>query len=348
VSLSQAIKNEAHRLGFTLAGITTAEPPPHFETYTHWLALGWNGSMGYLAGERAIGRRRDPRLILPDCRSILVLGVRYPDPASASQSTGSSPTGLVAAYAWGQDYHLVLPERLKALVDFVEEQTGQPVPNRVYTDTGPLLERELAQRAGLGWIGKNTCLIHPRLGSYFLLAEVMLGVDLEPDPPFTDDRCGTCTRCIQACPTGCILPDRTLDAERCISYLTIENRGSIPADLRPLMGRWVFGCDICQLVCPWNRFATADHDPAFAAEPGMSSPDLEEELGLSRQEFNRKFKRSPVIRTRWAGYLRNVAIAMGNAGSPQSIPALEAALQIDEPLIHEQLLWAIEQLRSKQ
>jgi epoxyqueuosine reductase len=254
----------------------------------------------------------------------------------------------VAAYAWGQDYHLVLPERLKALVDFVEEQTGQPVPNRVYTDTGPLLERELAQRAGLGWIGKNTCLIHPRLGSYFLLAEVMLGVDLEPDPPFTDDRCGTCTRCIQACPTGCILPDRTLDAERCISYLTIENRGSIPADLRPLMGRWVFGCDICQLVCPWNRFATADHDPAFAAEPGMSSPDLEEELGLSRQEFNRKFKRSPVIRTRWAGYLRNVAIAMGNAGSPQSIPALEAALQIDEPLIHEQLLWAIEQLRSKQ
>jgi epoxyqueuosine reductase len=254
----------------------------------------------------------------------------------------------VAAYAWGQDYHLVLPERLKALVDFVEEQTGQPVPNRVYTDTGPLLERELAQRAGLGWIGKNTCLIHPRLGSYFLLAEVMLGVDLEPDPPFTDDRCGTCTRCIQACPTGCILPDRTLDAERCISYLTIENKGSIPADLRPLMGRWVFGCDICQLVCPWNRFATGDHDPAFMSEPSMSSPDLEEELGLSRQEFNRKFKRSPVKRTRWVGYLRNVAIAMGNAGSLQSIPALEAALQIDEPLIHEQLLWAIEQLRSKQ
>jgi len=307
--------------------------------------LGRNGSMGYLADEYAIVRRQDPRMILPECRSILVLAARYPNPASAGQLSESFPTGMVGAYAWGWDYHLVLPERLKALVDFIEHYAGCSVPNHYYTDTGPLLERELAQRAGLGWIGKNTCLIHPRLGSYFFLAEILLGINLEPDLPFTVDRCGTCTRCIQACPTACILPDRTLDAQRCISYLTIENKGSIPVDLRPLMGRWVFGCDICQMVCPWNRFASEAHDPAFSALPGIPSPDLEDELTLTRQVFNRKFKDSPVKRAHWPGYLRNAAIALGNAGNTQSLSALEAALRLDEPLIHEQILWAIEQLR---
>lgn len=347
MSLAQAIKNEARRLGFTLAGITSAEPPPHFETYKHWLALGRNGSMGYLTNGHALERRRNPRLILPECRSILVLAARYPNPVSAGRPSGSSPTGLVAAYAWGRDYHLVLPERLKALVDFIEHYAGYSVPNHYYTDTGPLLERELAQRAGLGWIGRNTCLIHPRLGSYFFLAEILLGIDLEPDLPFTVDRCGTCTRCIQACPTACILPDRTLDARRCISYLTIEYKGGLPADLRPLMGRWVFGCDICQMVCPWNRFATEAYDPAFSAVPGIPSPDLERELALTRQEFNRKFKHSPIRRSHWAGYLRNVAAALGNTGSAQSLAALNAALQMDEPLIHEQIFWAIEQLRRR-
>jgi epoxyqueuosine reductase len=303
--------------------------------------------MSYLARDRARDCRRDPRLLLPECRSILVLGVPYPDPRSATPVDGPGPRGRAAAYAWGQDYHLVLPERLQALVGFLEAQVGGLLPNCWYTDTGPLLERDLAQRAGLGWIGRNTCLIHPRYGSYFLLAEILLGLDLEPDPPFTADRCGTCRRCIEACPTGCILPDRTLDARRCISYLTIENKGEIPAELRPLLGEWVFGCDACQTACPWNRFALAPADPAFVARPGAPRPSLASELRLSPQEFNRKFGSSPVLRAKRRGYLRNAAVALGNLGTPDDLPALEAACHDDEPLVQEHAAWAMEKIKNK-
>jgi len=185
---NQTIKNEARRLGFTLVGITSPEPPPHLSAYENWLRLGRHGSMEYLANERARACRRDPRLVLPECRSILILGVRYPDPKTVIIDENAGPNGRVAAYAWGQDYHLVLPQRLEALVRFMEQEAGTRIPNRWYTDTGPILERDLAQRAGLGWIGKNTCLINPNLGSYFLLAEILLGADLKPDPPFTADR----------------------------------------------------------------------------------------------------------------------------------------------------------------
>ncbi len=305
--------------------------------------------MDYLADERSVQRRGNPRLVLPECRSILVLAMGYPDPASAHvyPALVAAPTGRVAAYAWGQDYHLVLAARLKALGVFVESQVGHPLSYRYYTDTGPLLERELAQRAGLGWIGKNTCLINPGLGSYFFLAEILFDLELEPDLPFTPDRCGTCRRCIQACPTGCILPDRTLDARRCISYLTIENKGIIPADLRPLMGEWVFGCDVCQMVCPWNRFSAAKVDPAFLPEPGGFHPVLEAELALTPREFNRKFKQSPIQRARRKGYLRNVATALGNSGNLQSLPALETAVQSEEPGLREHALWAIDRIRNK-
>jgi epoxyqueuosine reductase len=252
----------------------------------------------------------------------------------------------VASYAWGDDYHDVLSERLRSLVAFIEAQVGHPVPNRCYTDTGPLLERDLAQRAGLGWIGKNTCLIHPRLGSYFLLAELLLGIDLDPDPPFLPDRCGSCTRCIDACPTACILPDRTLDATRCISYLTIELKGAIPLDLRPQVGDWVFGCDVCQQVCPWNqRFAESQGDPAFAPRPAVPDPDLSAELALTPQAFSAKFKGSPVKRARRRGYLRNVAVALGNHADPAAIPALAEALRHDpEPLVRRHAAWALGQI----
>ncbi len=296
--------------------------------------------MAYLGTERARQRRAEPRLILPECRSIMVLGVPYFPPGD---ELPEPEMGRVAAYAWGEDYHEVLAERLRALVMFIEEQVGHPVPNRWYTDTGPILERELAQRAGLGWIGKNTCLIHPRLGSYFLLAEILLGVELEHDPPFETDHCGSCTRCIDACPTACILPDRTLDARRCISYLTIEKKGESPIELRLLMGNWVFGCDICQQVCPWNqRFAPARGDPAFAPRPGLPQPVLVEELRLSAEAFNRKFKGSPVRRAKRRGYLRNVAVALGNGGQAQAIPALVSTLTGDpEPLVRAHAAWAL-------
>lgn len=344
--LSRVVKQEARRLGFSLAGITTPDPPPHVAAYETWLALGRHGCMDYLAETRARACRGDPRLLLPECRSILVLGIPYPAWRGAPPAADGR-RGRVAAYALGQDYHLVLPDRLRALVAFVEAQAGEPLPNRWYTDTGPLLERDLAQRAGLGWIGKNTCLIHPRHGSYLLLAEILLGLDLEPDPPFAADRCGTCRRCIDACPTGCILPDRTLDARRCISYLTIENKAEISAELRPLTGAWIFGCDICQMVCPWNRFAPARADPAFNARPGVPPPILASELGLTSQEFKRKFESSPILRAKRRGYLRNVAVASGNLGDESALAALETACYDEEPLVREHAAWAIGKIKSK-
>ncbi len=344
MSLTQAIKNEARRLGFALAGITTPESPPHLPAYDNWLALGRNGSMDYLARERARSYRRDPRLILPECRSILVLAARYPDPKDAAATEEAGPIGHIAAYAWSRDYHLVLPEQLKTLAAFIEEQVGGPLLHRWYTDTGPILERELAQRAGLGWIGKNTCLINPKLGSYFLLAEMFLGIELEADAPFTADRCGTCTRCIEACPTSCIQPERMLDARRCIAYLTIENKGEIPPDLRPKLKNWIFGCDVCQMVCPWNYFATKEHEQALTTLSGLPSPDLTSELGLTAQEFDQKFKDSPIRRAQRRGYLRNITVALANSGDTAAIPALERALQDHELLIREHAVWALEQI----
>ena len=347
MSLEQAIKDQARRLGFSLAGVTTPDPPPHLSTFERWLEAGCHGDMRYLANERARTRRADPRLILPECKSILVLAAPYADPKSveAAEEPDSGPSGRVAAYAWGEDYHNVFIPRLQKLVAFIEEQVGHPVPNRYYTDTGPVLERDLAQRAGLGWIGKNTCLINPKHGSYFLLAEVLLGLELEPDIPFTTDHCGTCTRCIQACPTGCILPDRTLDARRCISYLTIELKDDIPEELRPLLGDWVFGCDVCQMVCPWNRFTSQGGDKAFALRPDTPRPNLIHELGMTPEAFNRKFKGSPVKRAKRRGYLRNLAVAAGNSGDERMIPALEKATEDVEPLVREHADWALEKVR---
>jgi epoxyqueuosine reductase len=299
--------------------------------------------MGYLSTDRAQARRADPRLILPECRSILVLGVRYPALGSPERANVQPTHGRIAGYAWGSDYHDILPERLHKLVDFLETGVGHSIPNRWYTDTGPILEREFAQRAGLGWIGKNTCLIHPSHGSYFLLAEILLGIDLEPDIPHASDHCGSCTRCLDACPTACILPDRTIDARRCISYLTIELKGPIPVELRPEMENWVFGCDVCQEVCPWNqRFASPGSDPAFAPRPDVPSPDLRNELHLSPEEFNRKFKGSPVKRSKRRGYLRNITVAVGNSGDPAAVPDLIRVLgQEFEPLARGHAAWAL-------
>jgi epoxyqueuosine reductase len=233
---------------------------------------------------------------------------------------------------------------MKELVQFIEEQAGRPVKNRWYTDSGPLLERDLAQRAGIGWIGKNTCLINPKQGSYFLLSEILLDLALEPDPPFVTDHCGTCTRCIEACPTDCILPDRTIDATRCISYLTIELKDEIPVELRDRIGNWVFGCDICQMVCPWNRFA-GEGDPAFGNQG--SSEHLTEELSISGTEFNQRFKATPVKRAKRRGYLRNVAVALGNTGDMHILPVLQKALKDEEPLVREHASWAIDEISKR-
>ncbi|MFZ5858975.1 MAG: tRNA epoxyqueuosine(34) reductase QueG [Chloroflexota bacterium] len=350
-ALKQSILEEAHRLGFVLAGVTTPDPTLHVKFFEDWLASGHHADMAYLATDRARAVRADPRLILPDCKSILVLATPYNGPhpnPSPDFGRGARGEGRVASYALGEDYHLVLPPRLQSLVQFIEAQVGHPVPNRYYTDTGPLLERDLAQRAGLGWIGKNTCLIHPQKGSTLLLAEILLGLELEPDAPFATDHCGTCTRCIDACPTDAILPNRSLDARRCISYLTIENKGDIPEDIRPLMDNWIFGCDICQTVCPWNKFSAPEGDASFQPDAGAAATDLSATLALTPQSFNREFKCSPIQRAKRRGLLRNAAVALGNLRDPQALPVLEKIVNDPEPLIREHAQWAIEQITNHQ
>jgi epoxyqueuosine reductase len=348
--LKQAIKEKARQLGFILAGVTIPGPPPHYSTFEKWLAQGHHGTMGYLATERSRARRADPRQILPECKSILVLATPYSPPLPTGAPYGDDKGTTVrekpriASYARGEDYHDVLPARMQELVRFIEEQVGAPVGNHYYTDTGPILERDLAQRAGIGWIGRNTCLIHPKQGSYFFLSEILLDLELEPDPPFTTDHCGTCTRCITACPTQCILPDRTLDATKCISYLTIELKDAIPVELREKVGDWTFGCDICQMICPWNRFAPPA-DPAFKdTHPPRA---LTEELTLTPRAFNQRFKRSPLKRAKRRGYLRNVAVALGNTADMHALPVLQRALNDEEPMVREHTGWAIDQINKK-
>ncbi len=344
--LKELAKAEAGRLGFGLFGVTRPEPSRHAAVFEAWLAAGRHGEMAYLASERSRLGRSDPGVLLPGCRSIVVLGMAYP----AFERGEQAGAGKVAAYAWGEDYHELLAERLHSLVQFIEAQVGEPMANRWYTDTGPLLERELAQRAGLGWIGKNSCLIHPGGGSNYLLAEILLGIELEADAPFEADHCGSCVRCLEACPTSCILPGRTIDARRCISYLTIELKGAIPIELRPQLAGWVFGCDVCQQVCPWNRFADWQViEAGLMARPGVPRPELVDELRLSQEEFNRKFKGSPVRRAKRRGYLRNTAVVLGQSGSGTGDPGATAALaQVlhndPETLARGHAAWALGQI----
>jgi len=338
--LARYIKSACADLGFDLAGITHPRAVQHHDVYRPWVSAGRHGTMGYLATERAVAARRDPRDVMPECRSVLVVAANYlPSPPAEG-----APWQIdIAAYAQGQDYHRVLPARLRRLVAGLEAHVGRAIHHRVYTDTGPLLERELAQQAGLGWIGRNACLIHPRLGSYLFLAEVLLDLDLPADPAFTSDHCGSCRRCLDACPTGCIRPDRTLDARRCISYLTIELRGSIPPELRSAIGSWGFGCDICQQVCPWNvRFAAPTQDPEFQPRPLLRSPRALDLLRLAPEEFPRALQQSALKRARRSGLLRNAAIVAANLQDPQAPSELKAVLEREaDPDVREAVHWAL-------
>jgi epoxyqueuosine reductase len=347
-SLTAFAKEEAHRLGFDLVGVTTPDTPPHMEVYRRWLAQGHHAGMQYMASERAISHRENPRIILPECKSILVTGTLYL--TQETQNHEDNARARVASYALGEDYHLILTERLMRLVGSLEARLGESFPHRTYTDTGPLLEREFAQRSGLGWIGKNSCLIHPKKGSYFLLAEVMLGLELIPDQPFTSDHCGNCTRCIDACPTDCILPNRTIDSSRCISYLTIEEKGTIPPELRSDLGKWLFGCDICQQVCPWNlRFAAASTDPAFQPREMLQSPDPGRFLELEPEKWRPPLRNSPLERPRRVGLVRNACIVAGNSGDPVYIPKLKHLLFSDpDELVRAHAAWALGEIGDRE
>ena len=347
-TLTQEIKEKALELGFTMAGVSSTEALQSINQYQQWIKAGHHAEMAYLSGDEQIDKRSDPKKILPECKSILVLAIPYSKPIANDSQSEKGNLGRVAAYAYGDDYHEILKFRLQAIVDFIEGKLGHSIPNRYYTDTGPILERELGQRAGLGWIAKNSMLIHPKVGSYFLIAEILLGIELDSDAAFQGDLCGSCTRCIDACPTDCILPNRTLDAGRCLSYLTIELKGPVPMEMREDIKDWVFGCDICQEVCPWNiRFAPEHGDLAFMPRPDVPSPILENELSLTAETFNKKFKGSPVKRAKRRGYLRNTALALGNAKKATSIPSLAESLQNDpEALVRAHAAWALGRIQE--
>jgi epoxyqueuosine reductase len=326
-TLADRAKATGRRLGFDLVAVGSADPPDHGGAFAAWLDAGYAGSMAYLARSRA--KRLDPRLVLPEARSIVACALNY------HQGPVEGPTH-VARYAWGHDYHAVMEPRLRALLDDVlAAAPGES--GRAYVDTGPLLERDLAARAGLGWIGKNTMLLDPGLGSYFLLGLVLTTAELAHDEP-QPDRCGTCTRCLDACPTGAFVAPYVLDARRCIAYLTIEQRGPIPEALRPHLGPRAFGCDVCQDVCPWNRRAPVTGEPAFL---GAGLPTLGELVALDEPGYRQRLRGSPLRRAGRVGLARSAAVALGNTGGDGAAASLTAALSHADPLVRSHAAWGL-------
>jgi len=340
MSSAISIRSRARELGFEKVGIARVGAAPHAEFLERWLGDEFHGEMSYMAREP--GRRRDPAGYLPGARSVVVVAKNYQSPGVHSEDPR---VGRISRYAWGDDYHEVLGEKLHELRRHLEALGGRA---KVCVDTGAVLEKPWAQAAGLGWQGKHSNLISRDLGSWLFLGELVTDLDLEPDAPYPRDYCGTCTRCIDLCPTRAIVAPYVVDSRRCISYLTIEHRGSIPPELRPLMGNLVFGCDICQDVCPWNKFAKVAPEREFYARDGNLTPSLIGLMGLTREEFARRFKDSPVKRAKYPGFLRNVAIALGNSAAPEAIPALERALEHEEPLVRAHAAWALGRLGARE
>jgi epoxyqueuosine reductase len=343
---SQALKQDlvavTRELGFDSCRIAACAKPAHATEFREWLREGAHGEMNYM--QRGEEKRCDPQKVLPGAKSIVVLALNYFQGEQVRRSSRRvGTTGKIARYAWGDDYHDVIEAKLDKIDQFLCDFGGQ---QKCYVDTGPILERDHAVQAGIGWHGKNTMLIDERLGTWFFLAEILTTIELPPDDP-VPDRCGTCDRCIKACPTGAITAPHRLDARRCISYLTIELKGSIPLELRPLIGDRIFGCDDCLDVCPWNRFAQVSHETAFSARESTTGMALREYLELSDAEFRQLFKNSPIKRIKRRGFLRNVCVALGNAGDLSDLPALERAAADPEPLIAEHAGWAIEQIRAR-
>ena len=339
----------ARECGFDLVGITPATPVEEAPSYANWIHAGMAGEMHYLTDYRA-DKRSDPKSLLAAARSIICTAKLYNVPQPYSVDFTDGELGWISRYAWGEDYHHVLTKALKKLAELLIDALGAPFEWKVAVDTAPLLERSYARRAGLGWIGKNTCLINEGQGSWFFLGELLTSLDIEPDSP-PPDRCGTCTRCIDACPTKAIVPTGAptgpqwaLDSRLCISYFTIEMRGSSPEELRTGFGNHIFGCDICQDVCPWNGSAPVTIDPAFAAS--NFAPPLEKMALLSEAEFRQIFRDTPVTRAKYAGFLRNVAVAMGNSGLEKFRAPLTKLLVSEDEVVAQNALWALNRLSA--
>ena len=339
LSQTDRIRAEALRLGFFKVGVVAAAPLPWRQHFDSWLAQGMQGQMAYL--ERQAAKRRDPALVLDDVRSILILAMNYHKDVPFSDDP---LRGRISRYAWGEDYHRLMSDRLHALLDFIRCDEPQ-VRGLYYADTGPVMEKVWGAQSALGWMGKHTNLITREQGSWFFVGAMLLNLELEYDER-EGDYCGSCCRCIRACPTGAIVAPYVVDARLCISYLTIELKGAIPRHLRPLIGNRIFGCDDCQEVCPWNRFAISTAEQAFWPRESCYTPGLAELACMTTEEFNARFKNSPVRRAKRDGFVRNVAVALGNSRSPEAVPALVRALHDASALVRGHAAWALGRIGS--
>lgn len=336
--IEQLIKAQSYALGFDLVGITDLGRANTASAFDEWLGRGYAGEMAYMA--RTAEKRRDSRLVFDGTTRAIVVAMSY---------GGTEPSGPVARYARGDDYHDVMFDRLNELHRWIESQVGQSIRGKAYVDTGPILERDLARRAGLGWFGKNTTLINPRAGSFFFLGALLVDLELAIDAPFETEHCGTCRRCLDACPTGALVAPRSLDSTLCISYLTIELKGEIPAALRERIGDLLYGCDICQEVCPWNeKFALPLREDAFRPRPLVAGKDARtlarDLLAMSQEEFSEAFKGSPMKRAKLRGLKRDAAVVLGNIGNSDDADVLTRALGNPEPLVREHAAWALRRI----
>lgn len=328
---------KALELGFGDCRVAEAKPAPHRELYEQWVAEGKHGDMAWMA--RNMDRRTDPRVVQPGARSVIVLALNY-----YQGEAQPGPGGYrIARYAWNEDYHDLIVAKLKLLDAWLIEQGGT---QRYYVDTGPVLERDFASEAGLGWGGKSTMQIHRQFGTWFFLAELITTLDIQPDTP-AKDLCGKCTRCITACPTQAITAPRRMDARRCVSYLTIEYKGSIPVEFRRAMGDRIYGCDDCLTACPWNKFAQISHEATFQARETVFSQNLRDFLTLTDDSFRALFAKSPIKRIKRPAFLRNVCVALGNVGTLDDLPALMRLVEDENPLISEHANWAVQEIQRR-
>jgi epoxyqueuosine reductase len=346
-----SVKEFARQLGFSMVGIIPAEPSARLGAYLDWIKAGMHGEMGYLAREDRVVRRQDPGEIVPDAKSIIIAGLDYYTLNLADTVAHDPLRGRISNYAWAADYHEVMLPRLEQLASYIRDELGSDIATRAYVDTGAVLERSHAERAGMGFIGKNTMLINPRRGSFFFLGEIITDVALEYDvlnqPPIPG--CGSCTRCLTACPTNAFPRPYVLDARRCISYLSIELKGAIPRDLRPLMGNWVYGCDVCQDVCPWQRFAEPQWESAFGPiDFDRAAPPLTTLLELDDHQFAELFTGSPIYRIKRDRLVRNACVAAGNSNQPEMTSHLIPLLEDRSALVRGHAAWALGQLHQGQ
>ena len=342
-ALSSQIKEAAQRLGFELVGISPMRPAPHEQSFAQWLREGLAGNLDYM--QRTESLRRDPRELVPWAVSIISVGMNYYSGYSRPVESSES-RGWISRYAWGDDYHNVMKGKLEALLESIGQFRDGNIQGKAFVDSGPVLERDFAGIAGLGWIGKNTHLISPKKGSWFFLGELFVDLPLAYDRPIRD-RCGRCDLCLKACPTAAFVGPYVLDARRCISYLTIELKDWMPRSLRPLVGNHIFGCDICQEVCPYNVKALPTAEIAFQPRSGLHAPELIAFLSLSEAEFRQRFRASPILRAKRRGFLRNVAVALGNLKALDAVPALIRSLDDEESVVRGHVAWALGQIGAQ-